>query len=246
MQQTDATYKALFAAGAPADVRALIWITEGANAIINSYENARIVSATTKASMLESELTIGNCIAKKLHLVLANYAGMRVIPRMARIRMQYRLNDGVTQSDWYPKGTYWIDTRAESDNGVLEINAYDAMLRAEQPFMQSGNQGQWPRSDYIVADQIATRISAPLDPRTAEIITHNYEIQYPGYGEGAYTCREVLSFIGQMYGGNWIITDENRLRLIILGDIPDDSTNYLVTQNGDYITMGGDRIRVSR
>ena len=243
MQPTSETYKALLAAGAPKDFRALIWITESANPIINIYDQTKIVSATTRASMLDTQLTIGNCIAKELNLIIRNYAGMRVIPRMARIRMQFRLNDGTTQSEWINKGIFWIDTRDEG-NGVLQIDAFDAMLRAEQPFMQSGNQGQWPRSDLTIVNQIATRISAPLDTRTAEIITQNYQIQYPGYGEGAYTCRELLAYIGMMYGGNWVITDDNRLRLIVLGDLPGDGDQYLAAGN-KYLTIGGYRIVVS-
>ena len=47
-----------------------------------------------------------------------------------------------------------------------------------------------------------------------------------------------------MYGGNWIITDENKLRLIVLGDIPAGDTSLLVDQYGDFITIGGYRIIV--
>lgn len=243
MQPTSETYKALLAAGAPKEYRALIY---RASSSYNIYNNTRIVSATTRAAMLDSKLTIGNCIAKELHLVLRNISGMPTIPRMAQIRMQFRLNDGATQSEWLPKGTFFIDTRDESYGGVLTIDAFDPMLKAEQPFTQPGNQGQWPRYDITVINQIATRIGVTVDSRTTEIITNSYQIPYPGYGESAYTCREVLGYIGTMYGGNWIITDENKLRLIILGDIPPGDTNLLVDQVGDYITIGGNRIIVSR
>lgn len=243
MQPTSETYKALLAAGAPKEYRALIY---RASSSYNIYNNTRIVSATTRAAMLDSKLTIGNCIAKELHLVLRNISGMPTIPRMAQIRMQFRLNDGATQSEWLPKGTFFIDTRDESYGGVLTIDAFDPMLTAEQPFTQPGNQGQWPRSDITVVNQIASRIGVAVDARTTAIIVNNYQIPYPGYGDGAYTCREILGYIGTMYGGNWIITDENKLRLIILGDIPAGDTNLLVDQVGDYITIGGHRIIVSR
>ena len=243
MQPTSETYKALLAAGAPKEYRALIYRTSSS---YNIYNNTKIVSATTRSAMLDSKLTIGNCIAKELHLVLRNISGMPTIPRMAQIRMQFRLNDETTQSEWLPKGTFFIDTRDESYGGVLTIDAFDPMLKAEQSFTQPGNQGQWPRSDITVINQIATRIGVTVDARTTAIITNNYQIPYPGYGEGAYTCREILGYIGTMYGGNWIITDENKLRLIILGDIPPGDTNLLVDQLGNYITIGGYRIIVSR
>lgn len=244
MQQTSETYKALLAAGAPKEFRALVYRTPSS---FNTYNADTIVSATTRAAMLDSKLTIGNCIAKELNLVLRNLSGLQtIIPRMAQIRMQFRLNDGATQSEWLPKGTFFIDTRDESYGGVLAIDAFDPMLKAEQSFTRPGEQGQWPRSDITIVNLIASRIGVTVDARTTAIITNNYQIPYPGYGDGAYTCRELLGYIGTMYGGNWIITDENKLRLIILGDIPAGDTNLLVDQVGDYITIGGYRIIVSR
>lgn len=243
MQPTSDTYRTLLAAGAPKEVRALVYRTTNA---YNVYGQDKIVLATTRASMLDSTLTLGNCIAKELNLVLRNFAGMPTIPRMAKIVMQFRLNDGTTQSEWLPKGTYYIDTRDESYGGVLAIDAFDPMLKAEQSFTRSGEQGQWPRSDITIVNQIASRIGVAVDSRATAIINKSYQIPYPGYGDGAYTCREILGYIGTMYGGNWIITDENKLRLIILGDIPPGDTNLLVTQNGDFITIGGYRIIVSR
>lgn len=243
MQPTSDTYRTLLTAGAPKEVRALIYRTTNA---YNVYGQDKIVFATTRASMLDSSLSIGNCIAKELNLVLTNLTGMPTIPRMAKIVMQFRLNDGTTQSEWYPKGTYFIDTRDLDAYGVLTINAYDPMLKAEQPFTQSGEQGQWPRSDITIVNQVASRIGVTVDSRTTAIINKSYQVPYPGYGEGAYTCREMLGYIGSMYGGNWIITDENKLRLIVLGDIPPGDTNLLVDQYGDYITIGGYRIIVSR
>ena len=92
-----------------------------------------------------------------------------------------------------------------------------------------------------------------IDSRTMAIMTRNYQINYPGIvledgvpqysTDGAMSMRQVLGYIGAMYGGNWVITDENKLRLIVLGDIP-TPTNYLITQNSDIILIGGYRILV--
>lgn len=234
MQSVSALYRQLLAANAPKEVRAII---AGV-----TYGQDKIVSATTKAALMDRAATIGNCVAKELNLVLRNPGE---IPRMAEIRMQFRLNSGTQQSEWLPKGTFFIDTRDEG-NGVLTIDAFDPMLKCDQSFTTSGEQGTWPRTDITVVNQICSRIGVTLDARTAAIITSGYTIQYPGFGEGAYTMRELLGFIGSMYAGNWIITDENKLRLLVLGDMPDDSTDLLITEYGEYIVMGGYRIRVSR
>ena len=234
MQSVSLLYRQLLAANAPKEVRAII---AGV-----TYDQTKIVSASSKAALMDKAATIGNCVAKELNLVLRNPGE---IPRMAEIRMQFRLNSGTQQSEWLPKGTFFIDTRDEG-NGVLTIDAFDPMLKCDQSFTTSGEQGTWPRTDITVVNQICSRIGVTLDARTAAIITSGYTIQYPGFGEGAYTMRELLGFIGSMYAGNWIITDENKLRLLVLGDMPSDTTNLLITEYGEYIVMGGYRIRVSR
>ena len=234
MQPVSLLYRQLLAANAPKEVQAIIAGTV--------YGQDKIVSANSKAALMDKAATIGNCVAKELTIVLRNPGE---IPRMAQIQMRFRLNNGTQQSEWLPKGTFFIDTRDEG-NGVLSIDAFDPMLKCDQSFTTSGEQGTWPRTDITVVNQICSRIGVTLDSRTAEIITAGYTIQYPGFGEGAYSMREILGFIGSMYAGNWIITDENKLRLLVLGDIPDDTTNLLITEYGEYITMGGFRIRVSR
>ena len=232
MQPVSETYRALRAAGAPKEYQAIIaGIT---------YTAQQIVSAFSASAVEAQPATIGNCVAKRLNLVLRNPGD---IPRMAQIKMRYRLNNGIAQSEWMPKGTFFIDTRDSSIDGVLSIVAYDAMLKCDQPFTSSGDQGQWPRLDIDVINEICSRIGVTLDPRTSAILIRQYKIPYPGFGEGALNMREVLGAIGAMYAGNWIVSDQDTLRLVVLGDIPPE-TNYLITENHDYILIGGYRILV--
>ena len=58
-----------------------------------------------------------------------------------------------------------------------------------------------------------------------------------------YSSREVLGLIAASYGGNFIISDENQLLLIKLGDLPRE-TNYLIDEDGDVIIFGDDMILV--
>lgn len=255
MQNTSQTYKTLLAAGAPKEVRALIYRT---NSAYDEYGQDKIVSATTRAAMMDKSLSIGNCTSKELNLVLTNFAGFPEIPRMAKIVMEFRLNNGTTQSEWLPKGTFFIDTRAVDYNGVLTIDAFDPMLKTEQSFTkaENENQGTWPRLDVSVVQTIATAMGVSIDERTTAIMTKGYQIGYPGIEledgtpqysqDGAMSMRQVLGYIGSMYGGNWVVTDENKLRLLVLGDIPPAPLGLLIDENGNYITMGGYHIRVSR
>lgn len=231
MQPTSETYNTLLAAGAPKEVRVII---AGA-----TYGQDKIVSATVKAALMDKAATIGNATAKELDIVLRNYGS---IPRMAQIRVQFRLKQGNVASEWLSKGTFFIDTRDEG-NGIISITAYDPMLKADQQYTTSGSQSGWPKTDIAVVRQICNKIGVTLDPRSTSIINKGYQIQWPGYGEGAYTMRELLQFVASAYAGNFYITDENKLLLVGLGDFP-AQTNYLVTENGDYIVIGGYRILV--
>jgi hypothetical protein len=53
-----------------------------------------------------------------------------------------------------------------------------------------------------------------------------------------------LCAIAAAHGGNWVITDEGKLRLIPLGSAPAE-TNNLVTEHGDTITFGEGKEGVS-
>lgn len=225
MQSVNSTYLSLSSANAPKQVRAVIAGT--------TYREGNIVSAKTSASLMAEAATVGNCVAKRLDLVLYNPGD---IPRMATIEMSYRLSDGTTTSSWVSKGTYFIDTRS-ADGDLLTIEAYDAMLKTEQDFLTYGNVGSWPRTDISVVNTIASAIGVSLDSRTAEILTKGYAVQFPGVGDGAYTMREVLGFVGSMYAGNWIITDQNTLRLVGLGRVRIPA--YLGTENNEAILIGG-------
>lgn len=250
MQNTsnDPNYATLLAAGAPKSYRA--WIYCGSDNGWVRYDQDMIVSATTRAAMFRDDISVGNCVTKELQLVLRGYENKPLIPRMAAISMMFRLDDGNVQSEWYRKGRYYIDTRYVDAAGRLVITAYDEMLKLETPYCTEGEQGEWPLHDYEVITEILRRskftADSSIDPESEDyLITNNYEVGYPGFGEGAMTIRQVLGYIGAMYGGNWVITDDNKLRLIVLGDIPAQTKkSYLINGYGDYITFGGYRINV--
>lgn len=144
-------------------------------------------------------------------------------------------------SEWLPKGKYYIDTREISHNSdgldVLKIHGYDAMLFAEQLYPESSL--AWPTSDIAVVNDIATHMGVEVDPRTTALMTENYQISLVA----GYTMREVLGYIASMYVGSFVMSDEGKLRLVSIVDLPEE-TNYLIDTSGSAITFGGDRILV--
>lgn len=235
MQTTSETYKTLLAKGTNVtskEVRATIGLDE--------YYQDQLVEVKTTSALMTGDNLIGNCIASTLDIKIRN---PDTIPRMAQVDIEVRLDDGETQSEWLPKGTYFIDTRAIEDD-VLHIVAYDAMLKTEKSFTQAGEQGEWPRTDISVVNEIAQRIGVSVDARTTALMSRGYLVQYPGIvledgtpkysADGGLTMREVLGYIGVMYGGNWCISDAGALRLVGLG-----VNIVLAEQNGTALMLYG-------
>lgn len=207
------------------------------------YAMDKIISMSTSHALFDRAVSVGNTIVGTIDVQLI--AASKDIPTMAELRPYVRAVNDTQQSEWLPYGVYYIDTREyDKETGILTLAGMDAMLKGEQDYMQRGDQGYWPKSDIACVEEISERLGLGtygIDPRTRAIITRRYSIGYPGIGEGAYTVREVLGYIGAMYAGNWIITEKGELRLIVLGDIPEE-TNYFIDESGNIITLGGDRL----
>ena len=213
-----------------------------------TYREGAIYSMDTTRRLFENSPSVGNCCCGELFAVLN--VNSEDIPRNAKI-VPYVSSDGST---WTKKGEYFVFSRQEDHaTGALAIYAYDAIFKAEESFTKPGNQGQWPRTDVTVMQEISTRTGTPINAASLAALNQAYQVQYPGMildngtlkpdGKAALTMREVAGRIAAFYGGNWIINNNGEWQLIKLGDIPAE-THYLVTEDGDAITLGGVRILV--
>lgn len=158
------------------------------------------------------------------------------VPRAATIKRYVRLRNGTQVSEWLPKGTFFTNARSD-DDGYWTVEAYDSMRKAEVVWTPDQSL-EFPLSMPAAATEFARILGVELDPRT--VLNANYTIDYPA---NDYTIRNELCFIAAAHGGNWIITDENKLYLVPLLSAPPE-TNYLVEEYGDAITFGGVRILV--
>ena len=94
-------------------------------------------------------------------------------------------------------------------------------------------------TDIQMVEEIAYQMGISVDSRTTTLMTAAYAIPFPA----GYTYREILGFIASMYAGCFIITEEGKLRLVAIYELP-PVTNYLIDSAGNWITFGGDRILV--
>ena len=99
----------------------------------------------------------------------------------------------------------------------------------------------WPMKESEAAADIANRMGVELDERT--VLDDVFPIGYPVDENGDLTMWSILEGIGVSNGGSWIISEEEKLRLLRYGDIPEE-TNFLVDERGRVILIGGVAIRV--
>lgn len=206
------------------------------------YSNLNMPPLVKGSLFVGSKPSVGGCVSRQIDIMIKPKG---TIPRMAEIKLETRLvlKDFVTgeitsTSEWIPKGTFYIDTRqTDKVSGALIIHGYDAMLKAEQPFLTDTTEDDWPKPMDEVVEEIAKRMGVTVDSRT--VVSHTLQAGYPL----GYTMREVLGFIASAHAGNWIITDAGELRLVGLADIPPE-TFYLVTEDGDAILFGDTRILI--
>lgn len=206
-----------------------------------AYEKDRLVQCSTSAKLVENtETLIGNCCARQLDLSLLP---MGAVPRQAEIKILIRASAGGRASEWIPRGVFFSSKREEDHiTGVLTIHGYDAMLKAGAVWLDSSYDTEtWPMPAQTAAEDIARRMGVELDPRTD--LDPAFPVQYPVDEAGDMTMGEVLSRLAVANAGNWTITHGGKLLLVPLNSAPPE-TSYLVTEHGDAITFGGDRILV--
>ena len=194
-----------------------------------TYTYGEIKSARITKSMMD-KLTIGQATSAMLDMV---FEPDGTIPTAAEIKCYIRLKDyGEEVTDWLPFGTFYIDTRSTDAYGWMTITAYDAMLKAEQDYID--NSGTYPMAMSDAVSFICGKMGVELDSRSQ---IAPYTVDSP---TEVYTMREVLCGIAAASGGNFVITEEGKLRLIRLAsptnsdDVPVMSCDIL----GDTVTIG--------
>ena len=160
--------------------------------------------------------------------------------------------DTPIRSEYRPFGTFYVSKRTENkEKGLVALQCYDAMLKANQLYITNPSADPTERQGWTngramsqCVTDIATRIGVSLDSRTSIRSGDAYKIQYPAHyvkysnvntdtgteteetkQASNYTMTDVLSLIAGVHGGNWVITPENKLRLIPLTRPPSSSSS---------------------
>ena len=174
---------------------------------------------------LYHEFGIGNATSATLNLEL--FADD--IPRGATIVRECRLVNGNQASEWIPKGTFYTNSRSESD-GCWRIEAIDAMKKADTVWKPLATD-VFPMSMQTAVAYACQIMGVSLDERS---VISGYSVDHPANDQ---TWRQTLQYIAAASLGNFIITEANRLRLVPL--ISAAPAALLVNENGDAITFEG-------
>ncbi len=204
-------------------------------AVIAGITYNRVISCKAYPAAFDA-LAIGQAASAQLSL---SFVPLGPVPPAAEIKLSVRLTNGSLSTAWVPQGTYYIDHRdGEQELGTLNVTAFDRMLFAEEAYFSSGLiTGVWPRSAPAVVQDICTRLGIGLDSRS--VIDSALMVPMPVN----LTMRDVLRQIAAAHGGNFIITPENKLRLLSLEDLPDitllgdEHSNFVADEHGNRVLI---------
>ena len=178
-----------------------------------TYDETKIHSISTSNGLFGDNPTIGGCGSGELSFSVTynNETPARMAKCVPYVRCK---NATPLTSEWIKKGEYFIDERSmtkyQGGYQTMNVHAYDAMLKAEASYPSSTM--AWPASDISVVTEIANTLGVLVDARTTTMLNKAYSISTPVSN----SMREVLSYIGAMYGANTIISDEGKLLMIPL------------------------------
>lgn len=160
---------------------------------------------------LMREPRMGGCGSSTLSLTVRPKG---TIPKGAAIKALCRMiaRDEKTYTSWYELGTFKVSTRSACGE-LLELKCRDSMALAGQTYTDKTQYIEWPVRMDLVISEIAQIMGLEIDNRT--VINPSYMVDYPNED---YLMSEVLSMCAAAHGGVFIVTPQNKLRLVIYPD----------------------------
>lgn len=133
-----------------------------------------------------SSFVIGSCISQYIEVELANPP---IILENKEIKLEIGSDISTSVEEYLPMG-YFTAERPEKDEGSIKFTAYDRMMKTERAYFSD-----LPSTTTTVAilQEMGTFLKIPIVTNGLKAIS----LKRPD----GYTCREVLSYISQMYAG---------------------------------------------
>ena len=225
MIQTSALYKQLFNAGAIQEYK----IEIGSK----TYNDSDIYDSATVSQRLfdKPTFTVGSFAISTLKMKLR--IGTTEIPINAPIKFYYRYTNGTQNSEWIKKFDGKISRRTEFSPDITTIEAKDKAANYDI-FMDHFPTSitTYPANARTVATLCATHLGLVIENLT-DVFNGN-AVEYPN----EMTVVEVLKNIAKLSGGNWTVTENDKLKMVVLRNdnlIPCPKTLSCFTASAGYV-----------
>lgn len=203
----------------------------------SAFDEDMIVSIDKPEHIFSDGPTLGCTPSQKVDITMRK--PVIDAPFMARLALYSRVMNDSETSEWLPKGVFYADTdyvTKDYRTPTVTIRGFDAMLLAEQDYPSSTM--AWPARDIDILKEIAAFLGICVDPETVAMMNRGYLFPYPA----GYSCREVVGYLGMIYGGSIVISESGEFRLIKLNGIPKE-TSLMVTEMATSLSLVPEKMR---
>ena len=200
----------------------------------DEYLNEDLFSMSSERQLCDdSVFALGNVFSRKLNLAIKQKA--TAIAKMSNVDLYIRMNGDSGPTEWLPQGKFYIDTRKKSGLATV-LECYDKVLMMESSFAIEGESLSYPMAMSDAVSTICTRLSLTFANPSA--IQSGFNIEYPN----DLTMREVLGYIADANGGNFILNDAGELQLVIPVNGTSVATGYYVNLYDDNDQQTFDKV----
>lgn len=186
-------------------------------------------------TMMSTPLSIGRSVSATLKVTAMTEDE---IDTSLPIVVEARITDGKTYSEYLEFGTFFVDQLTDMGDNLIDLVCYDAMLKTEQVYPMPATMSV---DAQTAVKYIADAIGVELDERS--VIFNNVSVYWGDTrNANSFTMRQVLEAIAAASGGNWVITEENKLRLISLITPPNETFDIVDADYQAIRTNDGSRL----
>lgn len=178
----------------------------------NIYTNEDLVNLTLEYTQPQEGFAIGNTISKSLDLTLLNRGD--IIYSTSQIKVEIGLKIG-SKIEYILMGIFNIDDIDKTDY-TTKITAYDNMIKFETDYFSE-------LGDKPTLKQVVNELSSKTGIEFIGSLPDYNVSKLEGF-----TCREVLSYVASICGGNAFITRDGKFTIKSLSEVEKsiDGNNY--------------------
>lgn len=197
-----------------------------------SYYRADLKEAPVIKKPLLDKPAIGRCCTGSVQLKIFPKGD---ISKAATVNAYCRLKNRETgqTTDWLPQGKFLIARRRGKKTLTLQCSDY--MIKAGQTYRDKSALTSWPQSMPTVVNEICRIMGVTLDSRTSIKSGIGYTVDYPNDDT---LMSEVLRNIAAAHGGNWIMTESGKLRLVPFASPAGTASQILGHSHGGFEEIG--------